>query len=157
MEVPGRERTARAVSPVVGKALEAALVVLYLGLVTTTLYGGVVPDYRAAAGAEVGERTLSAAANEVERAVPPAARSVTVEVHVDLTRTIAGDRYAVRVERADGGVVALVLDHADPAVGGRARLSLPAHVVSVRGAWESTADPVLRVRSVAGGVEVVLA
>lgn len=152
MEVPERERTKRAVSPVVGKALEAALVVLYLGLVTTTLYGGVVPDYRAAAGAEVGDRTLASAANQVERAVPPPARSVTVEVRVDLPRTIAGDRYGVRTDGEH-----LVLDHADPAVGGRARLSLPAHVVSVRGAWESTADPVLRVRSVEGGVEVVLA
>lgn len=152
MQVPGRERTTRAVSPVVGKALEASLVVLYLGLVTTTLYGGVVPEYRAAAGAEVGERTLAAAASEVERAVPPPARSVTVEVRVDLPRTIAGDRYAIRTDGAG-----LALDHPHPAVDGRARLSLPAHVVAVRGAWESTADPILRVRSVAGGVEVVLA
>ena len=152
MALPGGRSRDRAVSPVVGKALEAALVVLYLGLLTTTLYGGVVPEYRATAGAEVGERTLAAAASEVERAVPSAAESVAVEVRVDLPRTIAGDRYAVRV---DGET--LVLDHADPAVGGRARLSLPDHVVAVRGAWESTASPVVRVSSVDGGVEVVLA
>jgi hypothetical protein len=149
MRVP---RDDRAVSPVVGKALEAALVVLYLGLVTTTLYGSAVPDYRATAGAEVGDRTLAAAATEVERAVPPPAASVAVEVRVDLPRTIAGDRYAVRADAET-----LVLDHPDPAVGGRARLSLPAHVVAVRGTLESTADPVVRVRSVEGGVEVVLA
>ncbi|MFC7229709.1 hypothetical protein N0B31_20090 [Salinirubellus salinus] len=149
MQVP---RDDRAVSPVVGKALEAALVVLYLGLVTTTLYGGVVPDYRATAGAEVGDRTLAAAATELERAVPPPAESVVVEVRVDLPRTIAGDRYAVRADAE-----ALVLDHPDPAVGGRTPLSLPDHVVGVRGAWESTADPVVSVRSVEAGVEVVLA
>jgi hypothetical protein len=151
MRLPGGRRTDRAVSPVVGKALEAALVVLYLGLVTTTLYAGVVPEYRAAAGEEVGERTLAAAATEVERAVPPSAASVDAEIRIDLPRTIAGDRYAVRTDGER-----LVLEHPHRAVGGRARLSLPDHVVAVRGAWESTDDTVVRVRSVAGGVEVVL-
>lgn len=51
----------RAVSPVVGKALEAALVVLFIGLVTTSLYGSVLPSYRTTAGDGVGERTLASA------------------------------------------------------------------------------------------------
>jgi hypothetical protein len=75
-----------------------------------------------------------------------------VAVGVDLPRTIAGDRYTVRV---DGD--RLVLDHPDPAVGGDARLSVPDHVVTVRGTWESTEEASVRVRSADGGVEVVLA
>ena len=88
--------------------------------------------------------------------MPPAAESVAVEVRVDLPRTIAGDRYTIRTADGDGPA-SLVLDHPESAVGGRARLALPDHVVAVRGAWESTDEPVIRIRSVAGGVEVVLA
>jgi hypothetical protein len=138
---------------VVGKGLEVALVVLYVGLVATVLYAGVVPEYRAAAGSEVGDRTLAAAALEVETAVPPAlgSRSVSASRSVRLPDTIAGESYRVRV---DGR--ALVLEHPDPAVGGRARLALPGRVERVRGGWASGGDPTVTVSTDPEGLTVVL-
>lgn len=143
--------TERAVSPVVGKAMEAGLVVLYIGLVTTALYGGVVPDYRTATGDELADRTLAATAQRVQQAVPPDATLVRASHRVDLPRTIAGEAYEIR---ADGA--ALVLVHPDPAIGGRSRLALPAAVVDVRGSWGSRQPAVVRVESVEGGLAVRL-
>ena len=45
MRRPGRGE--RATSTVVGKALEAGLVVLFVGLLTAVLFGNVVPTHRA--------------------------------------------------------------------------------------------------------------
>ena len=106
----------RAVTPSVGKALEGGIVVLFVGLLTTMLLGGLVPDYRAATGAELGDRVLATASQAVERAVPPTARAVDVRRSVDLPSSIAGEGYEIRT---DGRW--LVLDHPDPAVGGRVR------------------------------------
>lgn len=142
----------RGVAPAVGKALEVGVVLLYVGLLTTALYGGAVPTYRSAAGAEVADRTLVAAAERVEDAVPPAARRVAVRHRVDLPATIRGANYRIV---ADGE--ALVLDHPEPDIGGRVRLALPERVVSVTGEWRSHDDAVVVVRSVDGGVEVRLA
>lgn len=125
----------RASAPVVGKALEAAIVVLYLGLVTTTLYGGAIPDYRTAAGDEVGERALAAASADVRAAVPANATRGEARYRVDLPPTIRGEAYRVRVE--DG---ALVLDHPHPSVDARVPLSLPADVGTIEGEWHS-GDP----------------
>ena len=61
----------RALSPVVGKTLELGVMVLLVALLTATLYGGVVPEYRSTAAGELGDRTLARAAGDVERAVPP--------------------------------------------------------------------------------------
>lgn len=141
----------RALSPVVGKALEAALVVLYLGMLTTALYGGVVPDYRAATGAELADRVLAEAAHRVQQAVPPNATAVDARRRVDLPRTIAGESYEIR---ADGRT--LVLDHPDRGIGGRARLALPEAVVRVGGAWHSRQPATVHVRSVDGGLAVRL-
>ncbi|MFC6826530.1 DUF7266 family protein [Halopelagius fulvigenes] len=125
----------RALSPVVGKGLEVGIVVLFVALLTTTLYGGVVPDYRTAAGAEVGERALVGAAERVEGAVPE--RSVGVErvVSAPLPATVRGDPYRVR---ATNGT--LVLDHPNPGIGGQVRLAMPSRVSNVTGTWTSS-DP----------------
>ena len=122
----------RAVVPSIGKALEASLVLLYVALLSTALYGGLVPDYRAAAGNELADRTVATAAHEVRSAVPPPATNVRAEHSVDLPETIADDGYRIRAE--DG---TLVLDHPDRAIDARARPALPDHVQRVEGEWQS--------------------
>ena len=141
----------RAASPVVGKAMEAAIVVLYVGLVTAVLYGGVVPQYQAAAGAEVAERTLADAATDVEGAIPPEVTAAEASHEVDLPATIDGHAYRVTVD--DGS---LVLEHPSPAIDARIALVLPDRVVSVEGSWESGERAVVRVRTTEEGLEVRL-
>lgn len=141
----------RAVSPVVGKTLEAGIVVLFLALLTTTLYGGVVPGYRTAAGQAVGERTLASAAERVQQAVPPNASRARGRYEVDLPRTIRGAAYHLRVDDRD-----LVLDHPAAGIGGRVRLALPGYVIDVDGEWSSRDRPVVAVRNAPDGVEVRL-
>lgn len=148
----GHRLDCRAMSPVVGKAMEATLVVLYIGLVTTTLYGGAVPAYRAAAGAEVADRTLADAATDVQSAVPPDATAATVRLDVDLPGTIAGSGYTIRSNDEE-----LVLDHPDPTVSSRTPLVVPDRVVSVTGAWQGGDDAAIRIVAVEGGLEVELA
>lgn len=141
----------RGLSPVVGKALEAALVVLYLGMVTTALYGGAVPEYRAATGGELADRILAKATQRVQQAVPPNATAVEVRRRVDLPRTIAGQPYEIRTANRT-----LVLDHPDPAVATTSRLALPSGIVRVRGEWQSQRPAHVTVRSVDAGVVVAL-
>ena len=136
-----RNFNTRAVSPVVGKALEASIVVLYIGLLSATLYGGVVPEYRTAAGAEVGERVLAQSAERVQQAVPTEARAVHVRAEVSLPRTIRGEPYAVRTDNRS-----LVLDHSAERVSGRVTLALPETVESVSGNWSSGEPAVVVVR-----------
>ncbi|WP_208023479.1 DUF7266 family protein [Halorussus pelagicus] len=147
-----RGRSDRAVSPVVGKALEASIVVLYIGLLSSTLYGGVVPDYRTAAGAEVGERVLAQSAERVQQAVPTDARAVRVRTEISLPRTIRGETYAVRTDER-----ALVLDHPADRVSGRVALALPETVTSVSGNWSSRESAFVIVRNEeTGGLAVRL-
>ena len=141
----------RAVTPSVGKALEGGIVVLFVGLLTTMLLGGLVPDYRAATGAELGDRVLATASQEVERTVPSTVRAVDARRSVDLPSSIAGEGYEIRT---DGRW--LVLDHPDPAVGGRVRLVLPATVDSVDGIWQSGADTAVAVEGNRTGLVVEL-
>jgi hypothetical protein len=122
----------RGVAPVVGKALEVAIVVLFVGVVTTGLYTGVVPEYRDTAGERIGDRTLATAGDSLEDAIPPTATRVDRRVRVDLPETIRGTGYWIRT---DGQT--LVLDHPREGIGGRLRLNLPADVVSVAGRWSS--------------------
>jgi hypothetical protein len=124
----------RGVASAVGKLYELAIVLGFVGVVTAALYGSVVPDYRTAAGVEVGDRALTTAVTRVEAAIPPGATSVHREVEVDLPATVAGDAYRIRAVNDS----TLALDHPDPAIGGRARLALPERVVAVDGAWTST-------------------
>nr|WP_158206580.1 hypothetical protein [Halomarina oriensis] len=123
---------------------------MFIGLLTSTLFGGVVPGYRSAAGDAVAERSLSGAAARVEQAVP-ATESATVRLRVDLPDTIRGEHYHVRT---DGR--ALVLDHPHGAVGGRVPLALPDSVTAVDGSWYSAQDPVVRANATASGVVVRL-
>lgn len=141
----------RAAAPVVGKALEAAVLVVVIAVVTTALFGGVLPGYRTAAGAEVADRTLAGAADRIDRAVPDDDPWVVDrERRVALPDTIRGREYGVR---AAGRV--LVLDHPTPGIGGRERLVLPAGV-RASGAWSSDAVAVVRVRGDRDGLRVRL-
>jgi hypothetical protein len=142
----------RALTPVVGKGLEAVIVLLYVASLVTALHGGVLPDYRAAAAAEVSDRTLATAADRVEASVPPPS------THVDVTRTVTLpdtiDRATYRVRAVDG---TLVLDHPDAALSGRVPLALPDRVVAVDGTWRSDEPAVVRVRGDADQIRVTLA
>jgi len=141
----------RGLSTVVEKLLGLGIVVLYVGLLTTTLYGGVVPEYQSAVGSEVAERTLVQSAARIEDAVPPRARIVAAVVQVDLPATIDGAAYTVRT---DGG--SLVLDHPNPSIGGRVQPVLPSRVDSLNGSWESGERTVVRVSGGRGNVVVTL-
>ena len=141
----------RGFTPVVGKGLEAAIVLLYVASLVAALHGGVLPDYRTAAAAEVGDRTLASAAERVEASVPPPAATVDVTRTVSLPDTIG--RSAYRVRAANG---TLVLDHPAADVGGRVRLALPDRVVAVEGSWESGDSARVRVRGTADRVRVIL-
>jgi hypothetical protein len=141
--------TARAVAPAVGKALEASIVVLFIALLTTGLYGGVVPNARSAAAEEVGERTLQHAAGSVEAAVPAVGANATVEKRVELPATIRSRGYEIS---ANG--TSLLLTHDHPRVNGTTPLVLPDHVQDVRGNWTG-GDGVVRVSSHPDGGVVV--
>lgn len=141
----------RGMAPVVGKALEAGLVVLYVGLLTSALFGHAVPEYRTSAGDAVAERALSAATQRVEAAVPPDATRVDARFDVPLPDTIRGTTYTVR---ADGR--SLVLDHPHPSVGGRQRLALPESVARVTGEWHSARQTTVSVSTTNEGLEVRL-
>lgn len=141
----------RGLTPAVGKALEVGVVVLFVGVMSTALYGGVVPDYRGDVGDEVAERTVAAAAERVENAVPPAARHARVVHRVDLPVSIRGAGYRVV---ATGG--SLVVEHPSPEIDARTRLALPARVASVSGAWESGEEAVVLVTGDADGLRIRL-
>lgn len=141
----------RAAAPVVGKALEAAVLVVVTAVLATTLFGGVLPGYRTAAGGEIADRTLTGAADRVDRAVPDGEpRAVDRELRADLPDAIRGREYVVR---ATGR--ALVLDHPAPGIGGRVRLALPSGVRAT-GSWSSDAVAVVRVRGRSDGLRVRL-
>lgn len=141
----------RAVSAVVGKALEASIVIIYIGLLTTTLYAGVLPEYRTGAATEVADRTLADASGELRTAVPSTAETSETERQVDVPTTIRGETYWIRVQDDD-----LVLDHPHPDVGERAPLVLPASVSSVDGEWRSDDRTVVTVDRTDEGFAVVL-
>jgi len=150
-EPPQQQGTGRAVVPMVGKALEAAIVVLFIGTMTTALYGGVVPEYRAAAGDEVADRALVAAAGEIEGAVPPNARSVTAETRVTLPSAIRNANYRIV---ANGTTIRL--EHPDDEIGGTHRLALPRYVRRVEGTWRSGAETTVLAETEDDGVVVRL-
>lgn len=135
----------------VGKALEAAIVVLFIGTMTTALYGGVVPEYRAAAGDEVADRALVAAAGEIEGSVPPNARDVTAETRVTLPSAIRNANYRIV---ANGTTIRL--EHPDDEIAGTHRLALPSYVRRVVGAWRSGAETTVLTETEGDGVVVRL-
>lgn len=122
----------RAIAPVVGKTLEIGLVLLYVSVVTATLYGTVVPEYRTAAGVEVGDRVLVSTVDRIQAGTATVGRNVSVRERVDLPERIRGQSYAIRTEGAT-----LVLDHPHPEVDGQIPLVLPDRIAAVRGVWHS--------------------
>jgi hypothetical protein len=124
--------------------------VLVTGLVAT-LSGGVAPTYRDRAGAALAERELVAAATHVQRAVPPTGQWVRVERRVPLPDRIRGEQYRVVTDGPR-----LRLAHPNPAVAATTRLTLPARVVEVTGAWHSTDQSVVVVESTTDGLAVRL-
>lgn len=139
----------RAQSSVVGKALEAGIVVLYISLLTMALFAGAVPAYEEVAADRVADRTVAAAAQRIHQAVPPPARSVEATRAVDLPATIGGTAYRIRVEGRT-----LVLDHPD--VAARARLALPTTVDRVGGEWASGESSTVEVTDGPDGMVVRL-
>ncbi|MFB6146404.1 MAG: hypothetical protein ABEJ08_01795 [Halobacteriaceae archaeon] len=140
----------RAVSPVVGKALELGLVLLVAAVLGSVLYGQVVPAYRTAAGETSADRALSTVAGEVERV--PSTGDATSLTRLRLPARIAGEHYTLR---ATGQT--LILDHPDDRLDARYRVSLPPGVVRVTGSVTSASDPVLRSSGTDAGLVVRLA
>jgi hypothetical protein len=126
-------------------------VTLFVSLVSVTVYGGVVPDTRTAAGEQISERALASAAERVQQAVPPNATAADVRVRVELPPTIRSAGYEIRAENRS-----LVLDHPRDRLDGRARLALPSSVVRVEGQWESGESTYVRVHRVDAGFVVRL-
>ncbi|WP_083405231.1 DUF7266 family protein [Haloferax larsenii] len=151
--LPSLRADRRAVVPVVSKALEAAVVVLFVGLLTTVLFGGVVPDHRDAVADELADRTLSTAVERTETAarLPDSVTRGHRTVVVDLPRSIRGHSYRIRyVQNAsvdsDSNTTtpALVLDHPRDAFDRQLPVSLP-DSVTVSGTWDSGSDAAVRV------------
>jgi len=141
----------RGLSTVVEKLLALGIVLLYIGLLTTTLYGGTVPAYRGAVGAELGERTLAEATARIEQSVPPNGRSVTATRRMDLPATIDGAAYEIR---ANGN--RLVLDHPESEVSGTTQPVLPDRVDTMTGTWQSGGETVVTVSGGRGAVTIRL-
>lgn len=118
-----------------GKTLELGIGILVVALLTSTLYGSVVPTYRTAAGDELADRALSTAVATTEDAVPPDGARVSSTRRVTLPSTIRGATYEIH---ATGD--ALTLKHPHPGIGGTVPLAVPPAVVSIAGTWRST-DP----------------
>jgi hypothetical protein len=135
----------------VGKALEVGIVVLFVGVLTTALYGGVVPEYRDAVGDEVADRTVAAAAERVESAIPPRAQHARVVHRVDLPTSIRGAGYTISAVNRS-----LVLRHPSPAIDARTRLAVPDRVEAVTGRWASGEAAVVVVDGDADGLQVRL-
>lgn len=141
----------RAVSPVVGKVFEVGLVALYIGLLTTSLFAGAIPEYQTAAADEVSERVLASATQRIEQSIPAPALSVEHRQAVPIPQTIRGETYEIHAENRS-----LVLDHPNPEIAGTMRLALPSRVVSVSGTWRSTASTAILVEDAPGGLNVRL-
>lgn len=141
----------RGLSTVVEKLLSLSIVMLYITLLTTVLYGGSVPAYRGAVGAELGERALAEATAGVERTVPPRGRNAVANRRVDIPATIDGAAYRIRANGTH-----LLLDHPDAEVGGTARPVLPDRVRNVTGTWNSGAETVVSVTGSRGNLTVRL-
>ena len=138
-----QEGADRATSAVVGKTVEAALVVLFVGLLTATLHAGLAPAYERAAGEEVADRVLVAASEEIERAAPPdrhgtERHGLTLQRRVDLPPRIASGNYRIL---ADG--TSLRLEQPGTEIERTTDLAVPGSVRDVTGSWQSGAETVL--------------
>jgi len=107
--------------------------VLVIALLTSTLYGSVIPEYRADAGVELADTALASALSTTETTVPPPGASVSVSTQVRLPTTIRGSTYEIV---ANG--TRLELQHPHHRIGRTVPLSVPSRVVAVTGTWRST-------------------
>lgn len=140
---------ARAATPAIGKTLEIGIGVLVVALLTSTLYGSVVPGYRTAAGDELADRSLSRAIAATEKVVPPESDAATATVELRLPATIRGATYEIHaVGRA------LELQHPHPGIGRSVSLAIPERVVSVTGTWRSTEPFHATARSAGGKITI---
>lgn len=145
----------RAAAPVVGKALEIAVLVVFVGVVSAALFGSLVPTYRTAAGEAVGDRALAAVAGQVDTAAAVTDSVVERRVAISMPRTIRGAAYTVRAVNGSERQ-RLELDHPHPGVGGTLPLATPP-AVTVDGTLRSTGEPTVVVtQSTSGTVRVVL-
>jgi len=135
----------RAVSAVVGKSLEAGIVVLYISTMVGVLYGGVVPEYQATTGEELGERVLAESVLEVQTAVPADPEATGTTRH-QLPRTIDDEPYRI-VASNDS----LRLVHDTAAISTTIPLRLPSDVQRVEGEWRSSAPAVVTVEQTSSG------
>lgn len=141
----------RAVTPVVEKLLTLGIVVLFIGVVTAVLFGSAVPNYRDAVGAELGDRVVVSAGEQIEAAVPPNGTTISGQTTIDVPETIRGDRYELGV---DG--TTLALEHPRAGIGSEIHLSLPDHVSTTSGTIESQGDRTVTIEKTADGVAVRL-
>lgn len=130
----------RAVAPVVAKLLAAGIAVLYIAGTTTLLFGGVVPEYRTAAGEEVSERVLADAAGTIERGAPDTDTTVDVYVRTELPATIRNSGYTLVLDNAT-----LILDHPNDRLDRRTNLSVPQSMATSESRWESGGELVVHV------------
>ncbi len=141
----------RGATPVVGKTLELGLAALFVSGLVATLYGGVVPDYRTAAGGQTAERVAAGVTERIERVVPPAAVKATVDRRVPVPATIRGRSY-----RIVGDGTTLRLEHPHPVIGHETRLAVPTRVLGVDGSWNSGATTRVRLWTTDDGVRLRL-
>lgn len=130
---PDLARDERGASAVVGKVLAAGIAVLYISVMTTLLFGGVVPDYRTATGAELGDRVLATAAGEIEHNRPAVDGTVELRAEHSLPETIRDKEYELVLSGKT-----LELDHPDPGIGGETHVALPPNVAVENATWASS-------------------
>jgi len=128
----GLRRDTRATTPVVGKTLAIGIVLLYIGGMTTLLYGSVLPGYQAATGEELADRTLAAAVGEIEQSVPDARGEVNRTRRLTLPDRIREKRYRLELSGER-----LRLHHPDRETALETRLSLPPGTVVRESTWHS--------------------
>lgn len=133
-------RDTRGATPVVSKTLAIGIVLLYIGGMTTLLYGSVLPGYQTATGEELAGRTLAAAAGEIEQSVPEATGEINRTRELSLPDRIREERY--RLELSGGR---LRLKHPDWERAPETRLSVPPGTTVADSSWESGAKLAIRV------------
>ena len=138
-------------SPVVGKALESTIIVLYIALITAALYGGTVPEYRAAAGSEIADRTMADVAIEIQRSIPPESTDADIKKQMSLPPTIAGEHYRIKANERR-----LTLTHPHPQIETQIPLVISDRVISVEGEWQSGGQLSITVLTTDAGLVVRL-
>jgi hypothetical protein len=139
-------RDDRGVTPVVGKFLAAGIALLYVAGMTGLLLGSVVPEYEETAGAELADRTLAAAAGDIEDAPPDVGGTATARLQTELPVTIEDASYRLVLSGRT-----LTLEHPADGIGGQTRLSLPGDLTVSDGTWHSGGQLVVQVSGPSDG------